>query len=71
VATFLRGTLRPAKRDAVFRAAGIDATVSSWSEFDKDMIIVRAKEFSADKFAKSYPDWDAATCAKVQAAVHK
>ena len=69
VAKFRARTLPPAKRDAAFKAAGVDGIVSNWSEYDKDMLIVRAKEFSPDKFAKSYPDWDAATCARVQAAV--
>lgn len=69
VAKFRARTLPPAKRDAAFRAAGVDGIVASWSEYDKDMLIVRAKEFSPDKFAKSYPEWDAATCAKMQAAV--
>lgn len=68
VAKFRQRTLPPSKRDAVFRAAGVDSVVANWSEYDKDMLIVRAREFPADKFAKAYPDWDAGTCARVQAA---
>lgn len=58
-------------RDAAFAEAGIDSLVSSWSDYDKDMLALRGKEFSADQFASSYPDFDAPTRSKLQAALKK
>ena len=71
VKKFRARTLPPAKRDAAFVTAGVDAKVAGWSENDKDMLVVRAREFSPDKLALAYPDWDAASLSKLQGAVKK
>jgi hypothetical protein len=61
----------PADRDAAFEKAGVTETVAGWSEYDKDMLALRGKEFSTDQFASAYPNLDAPARNKLQGFLKK
>lgn len=49
------GFLPPAERDAVFRKIGIETKISSMDEFDRDMLMLSAREYTVRELRADYP----------------
>lgn len=49
------GFVRPGARNALFRKIGIEAKASKMDEFDKDMLVMSAREYNLRELKADYP----------------
>lgn len=49
------GWLAPRERDALFRKVGIETKISGMDEFDKDMLMMSAREYTIRELKSDYP----------------
>jgi hypothetical protein len=49
------GWLAPVERDALFRKVGIETKVSGMDEFDKDILMMSAREYTISELKSEYP----------------
>lgn len=49
------GHLPPAERDTLFRKVGIEMKISNMDEFDKDILMMSAREYNVRELHADYP----------------
>jgi len=65
------GHLPPLERDAVFRKLGLESKVSGMDEFDKDLLIMSAREYTVRELKSDYPMFSEAQLSKLKREVGK
>lgn len=44
-----------AEREKLFKASDLTTQVASWDEMDRDLLVVRARDYPIDRLVSSYP----------------